>query len=682
MEKEVYKFKGIWISDAQLAPLSPVNVFHREFDEFHYEGETLPRDCHVLFRRAFTLGAPDVPDARILISADDMYKLYVNGKFVAMGPAPMYRTGYYYNVLDITPYVREGENILAVHTYYQGLRNRVWVSADGMHGLIFDLLGEGGRLVVCSDGQTLTHRHTAYTPGYLVGYETGWMENYDFRAPEVGFEAADFPATDWVCATPKAYPEYTLVAQPTEPLSVYDMPAARTEARENGCIFIDLGQEVVGYPLLRMRGTPGARVLLYSGEECNPDGTVRHAMRCACDYTDTFTLSGAEDVSDVFDYRAFRYMEVILPPGVQLLFAGARVRHYPYRRVSDCRFPDERIRAVFDLCERTIHYGVQEGYLDCMSREKGQYFGDGCYSALCHALLTGEYAMMRKLMDNAVAGAFIDPAWMAGGPSAFMQEIAEYPLMIIILGALYLRMSADTGYIRSFLPHAYAAWHTYLTRYGFPLRGVDKWIVLDWPAESRDDYDFDLRHGKTSPGSNAVLCAWFVLAAEALEAMEAACNLRFDHPAAATLRRTLYDTFYDAGRHLFVDSDTSRHASLGANVMGALCACPDAQQRENLLKMIRQKRLSASNLFITPPMFFWLWAQGEEELLLSLICDENGWENMLREGASTAFEAFAKDKKWNTSLFHTMAAYPLIFLSDNPDAVLLRDAVRRACTSV
>lgn len=36
---------------------------------------------------------------------------------------------------------------------------------------------------------------------------------------------------------------------------------------------------------------------------------------------------------------------------------------------------------------------------------------------------------------------------------------------------------------------------------------------------------------------------------------------------------------------------------------------------------------------------------------------------MLREGATTAFEAWGRDSKWNTSLFHMTFFYAAVFLA-------------------
>ena len=38
---------------------------------------------------------------------------------------------------------------------------------------------------------------------------------------------------------------------------------------------------------------------------------------------------------------------------------------------------------------------------------------------------------------------------------------------------------------------------------------------------------------------------------------------------------------------------------------------------------------------------------------------EHSWYNMVREGATTCFEAWGKDQKWNTSLCHPWASGPV-----------------------
>ena len=55
---------------------------------------------------------------------------------------------------------------------------------------------------------------------------------------------------------------------------------------------------------------------------------------------------------------------------------------------------------------------------------------------------------------------------------------------------------------------------------------------------------------------------------------------------------------------------------------------------------------------------------GREDLIRRLMKDEGRWLRMLREGADSTYEAWGRDAKWNTSLFHLCYTYPVLFLCD------------------
>ena len=57
--------------------------------------------------------------------------------------------------------------------------------------------------------------------------------------------------------------------------------------------------------------------------------------------------------------------------------------------------------------------------------------------------------------------------------------------------------------------------------------------------------------------------------------------------------------------------------------------------------------------------------QGKMNLAQELATDPDCWLNMLSEGATATFEAWGKEQKKNTSLFHPWATAPLIVFSDN-----------------
>ena len=55
---------------------------------------------------------------------------------------------------------------------------------------------------------------------------------------------------------------------------------------------------------------------------------------------------------------------------------------------------------------------------------------------------------------------------------------------------------------------------------------------------------------------------------------------------------------------------------------------------------------------------------GRRDVALELTTSPDAWMNMISEGATTTYEAWGKDQKWNTSLFHPWATAPSIIFSD------------------
>ncbi|MFH5185139.1 alpha-L-rhamnosidase C-terminal domain-containing protein [Paenibacillus sp. TAB 01] len=129
------------------------------------------------------------------------------------------------------------------------------------------------------------------------------------------------------------------------------------------------------------------------------------------------------------------------------------------------------------------------------------------------------------------------------------------------------------------------------------------------------------------------------------------------------MKKAFLDQFYSASTGLFVDAVDSRHSSLHANVLPLLFGLAPEEAVPSIVQLIREKRLHCGVYF----SYFVLKAlakAGEYGLVYELIRseDERSWVNMLREGATTCFEAWGKGKKWNTSLCHPWASSPIPLL--------------------
>ena len=116
-----------------------------------------------MFRKKVCLQT--IEKAILKITADDYFKLYINGKFVLQGPPPAYPQKFYYMEIDISAFLQEGENTFAVHGYYQGLINRVWVSGD-LRACFWCELRVDDKLVLVGDESWLCHNHGQAIRGF------------------------------------------------------------------------------------------------------------------------------------------------------------------------------------------------------------------------------------------------------------------------------------------------------------------------------------------------------------------------------------------------------------------------------------------------------------------------------------------------------------------------------------
>ena len=660
-----YQFQGKWISSEEFAALAPRNVFHRQL-------EPLTLDCsehrnrHVLFRKSFTL-TKAFARARMLITADDYYMLYANGTFVAQGPAPSYHFQYNYNEIDLTPYLGKGENVIAVHTLYQGLINRVWQSGDHRHGLLCDVEVDE-KIILSSDESFLVALHTGYTESGTCGYQTQFLETYDCRAPEAGFARPDFDDSDWASASICAYDDHTVTAQKSAMLVFEHIAPVQTKVEGNR-VLLDFGATYVGYLDAAACGKVGDEITVRCGQELGEDGSVRYALRANCVYEEKWILGEGESRLSWFDYKAFRYAELILPDTACFKSATLRARHYPFAlktALKPAYAQNEQLRRIWELCVNTQKYGVQEVIQDCMEREKGFYLGDGCYTALTHMVLTGDDSMVRKLIDDAFCTRFITPTLVTCMDCSFMQEIAEYPLMLVYLVLWHYRLTGDKAYLSQNFAKVVDLLDAYRAEYehDYLIKELGKWCVVEWPANFRHGYDVDIREGQVCHQAHVSINAYYIAAVRFANKMARELGLP-QYRDESPLLDAFYKAFYDKERKVFKDGEHTEHVSLVGNVFAyGLDLCPDAKTKQNVLAMLDEHTMSSLSMFCTFPMMWGLVRDGEESRILDALSHEGTWSRILREGGTTTFEGWGKDTKWNTSLFHLTMSYGALFMAD------------------
>ena len=639
--------KAIWISAEEFAALEPLDLFGKELAKKQKADDTL-RNKHIWYRKKLEVTGGQY---LIKITADDYYKLYINGRFVGMGPSPSYHFCYNYNCFDITPFLHEGTNELLVHTYYQGLCNRYYCSGDLRQGLWAEISRDGEN--VCVTDETFEYAYDLrFGPAGTIGYETQYVENIDATKNELV----------WKPARRKQYDDYKLQEQLSETCEVWEAyPACVTRLADNDILF-DFGEELAGCLKIKADKNTAGKIGIMYAEELDEEGHARYNMRCMENNREEWILNGCDDV-EAYDYRAFRYVEItgkVNPENVLVLRRG-----YPVHNEYKFESKNETLKDIFNICKNGVLVSTQETYMDCPTREKGQYLGDMAVTAVAHSYITGDSTMYKKALFDFSNSAFICKGLMCCAPGCFMQEIADYSLVYPYEIWKYHEISGDTETVKKLLPSVMdmlAYFKPYERTDGLLEEVTEKWNLVDWPENLRDNYDFKL----TKPigqGCHNVLNAFYY---GALLYAEKLCEIagKPQDLGSAKIKNSYNKAFFDNKTGLYIDSEGSSHSAIHSNALPLFFGM--AENGAPLIDLIMERGLNCG-VYFSYFVLKGLINYGRKDLALELILNdgEHSWVNMLREGATTCFEAWGKDQKWNTSLCHPWAAAPVIVLIED-----------------
>lgn len=668
------QWKARWIMDKDFYGLAPINVFHRETEEVQLppHREEL-KNRHMLIRKVFNINSK-FKNAHIDITADDYYKLYINGKFVGQGPAPGYYFHYNYNRYDITSYLKEGKNIIAVHVYYQGLINRVWNSGDLRQGMIAELYLDGEFLL----GTDRTWKYKVckgYRSGGTIGYDTQYLENIDSSLLERGWRNLEYDDKDWQQAQENDTFDHKLYLQETPPLEVYTIKPKQV-VKFKDYYFIDFGEEITGQFKMRAKGNKGDVIEIRCGEELQEDGRVRYKMRCNCNYQEFWTLSGdGVDELEFYDYKGFRYVEVIAPQDImdrgvidEQSFLAV-VRHYP---LDDDKLKfsssDELVNKIWNICKNGVKYGAQENYVDCPTREKGQYGGDVTVAGHSHIYVSGDLRLYKKAIKDFALSSFVCPGLLAVAPGSLMQEIADYSMQWPMQLLTYYMHSGDIEFLKEMYPiceNILDYFKQYERDDGLLEEVTGKWNLVDWPQNLRDGYDFKV-DAPIDPGVHNVINAFYYGMMKTINEIRNILGIDYDKAELEDFRKAFIKVFYNNKTGLYIDSEGSQHSALHSNVLPLFFDLIPDKGYNTIVDFIKKKGLSCG-VYMAYFVLKALAKAGEHEFVYDLINSDspNSWGNMVKEGATTCFEAWGKDQKWNTSLCHPWASAPIPVLIED-----------------
>ena len=338
-------------------------------------------------RREFAV-KPALVRATAHISGLGLSELYLNGVRVGdqvLSPGlTEYPKRVFYLTHDVTDHLRAGENAVGVllgngRYYAPRLIVPTRTITYGFPKLLFQMrldYADGSHELVVSD---LTWKLT--TEGPLGANNEYDGEEYDARQEMPGWAEPGFDAGAWQDAQATTAPGGALRAEMTPPIRVTETlrPIAMTEP-EPGVFIFDMGQNMVGWCGMKVRGPRGTVVRQRHAEVLKDDGTLYLDNIRSALVTNTYTLKGEgwEYYEPRFTYHGFRYVEVTGYPGrPDLSSIAGMVVHDDVAPAGDFECSHPLLNQIYS----NIRWGVRGNYrsfpTDCPQRDERQaWLGD------------------------------------------------------------------------------------------------------------------------------------------------------------------------------------------------------------------------------------------------------------------------------------------------------------------
>ena len=339
----------------------------KESRELWAKADTLSRRSIVL-RRSFK-PYKAVKQAELRICGLGFYEVTINRKKVGESVfAPLwsdYDKTVFFNTYDVTAQLQpDADNeirVLLGNGFYneQGGRYHKLKISFGPPTLLLMLYvtyTDDTRERVVSDGQW------QYAPSPITFNSIYGGEDYDAR----------LTVRDWRPVVIQEGPKGRLMPQMAEPVKIMERYGVKQTLKRQGdtLLVFDMGQNLAGFPEIRVQGKAGQRLKLTPGETLTKDSLVNQKQTGRPHYY-IYTLRGdsSETWHPRFSYYSYRYLQVEgdidALKEVQSCFV-----YNSARTISTFECSNPRINRTHRLIDRAIRSNWQSVWTDCPAREK------------------------------------------------------------------------------------------------------------------------------------------------------------------------------------------------------------------------------------------------------------------------------------------------------------------------
>lgn len=440
------------------------------------------------FRRSIQLES--LPEKAIIhITANQVYRLYVNGKFIGRGPDRADPRHPFFDPYEIQAHLVEGKNTISIDTY--GLEpndelGRFWCLSGGEPALAAEVILSNPDQIIATDQQwkvltsPIWKNHDQFITRFL-----GYIEHVDGNALQSlkSYHAVDFDDDNWENANvlgaiqdhpfglgdPRVKEIPFLTPTFHNPVSIYHQQAETVTENINASlghqqydyeiknyhnfptqVKLDFGRSMGGMFQIELKNCEGGRLEILYGETGHQN------------LVEIIELPDQGDLEfESFDWRGARYVSLIfsnLKNSITIQKTQFKELRYPFNECGDFNCNESKLGKIWRMSRLTAHIGVKDHLQDCIGREQAFWLEDALVH--CETLLHcfGDTTAIKKALKQTVLNMREDGLTQVPGPVALGYKTedaelnwSEQPLSLPLTIEKVFNYTGDKNWLKGYI---------------------------------------------------------------------------------------------------------------------------------------------------------------------------------------------------------------------------------------
>jgi alpha-L-rhamnosidase len=617
------------------------------------------------------------------VSADNRYKLYVNGKLISLGPARGDTYYWNYETVDLAPYLITGKNTIAALVWNEAKyspaaqisvrtgfilqgnspaeeilnTNNTWKCIQDVGHLPVP-----GYFFAASKGEMVDMRQAVKGDWTAAGYDdSAWREADKIADGRVKGTAWGI---DWALV-PSSLPPREMTYQRllklrgvvgvNVPSTFPGQKAPITiPANTTAILLLDQTFETNAYVTLNFSGGKDAGISIGYAESLYAKGSkgVIKGNRNEVEgkefvaRIDSLIGNGSQAQSfTTLNFRTYRYIRLIVktqddPLVIDDLYGT--FTGYPFKRTALFNTDNTEIKEMLDIGWRTARLNAWETYTDCPYYEQLQYIGDTRIQAMISYYNTDDDQLARNALNQMDHSRLPEGVTSSCYPSRGTQVISPFSLWYIGMLHDYWMYRGDNNFIKNklFGERGVLDFFSKYQQADGSLKDTPYWAFVDWAGNMWGEV-------KGKDGSAAIYDLQLLWAYQWAAEMEAQIGLK-DYAAiynqkAVQLKSTIQRKYWDPVKKLYADTKEKNGFSQHVNSLAILTGVANNAD----MPAIAKRMLADTSL--TQCSVYFKYYLNQALVKAGLGNDYMSWLGIYRENMAMGLTTWAEYSDVNTS---------------------------------